>query len=56
MKTPKKPRVAAVVYIRMTVKEKRRLKEEAKRRGMTEAEMMRAAFAEYVPVTHRVSP
>ncbi len=45
-----------MVYIRMTAHEKKRLKEEAKRHGMTEAEMMRAAFAEYVPVTRKAAP
>lgn len=49
-------RLTAIVTFKMTPQEKKRLKEEAKRHGMTEAQMMRSAFAEYVPVARKATP
>ena len=55
MKTTKKPRNTAIVFVRMPPAEKARLKEMAARHNMSEAAIIRDALAYYVPVTRKVA-
>ena len=54
MKTPKKPKNTAIVFVRMTPQEKGRLHAIAHRHNMSAAEVVRDALAYYVPATRRV--